>query len=82
VPAAAVPDAPAPAPPRRQAVRDTATGEVADWPVHDRAALPPGASAEGPCIIAENETSTLVAPGWRCRLDGLGYLELFHGEAP
>jgi N-methylhydantoinase A len=32
--------------------------------------------AAGPCIVAEDETSTLVGPGWRCRVDGLGYLEL------
>jgi N-methylhydantoinase A len=81
-PAAEVPDAPAPSPPRHQAVRDTATGEVAEWPVYDRAAMVPGAAVAGPCIVAEDETSTLVAPGWRCRADSLGYLELFHGEAP
>jgi N-methylhydantoinase A len=80
-PAADVPDAPAPSPLRRQAVRDTATGEVAEWPVHDRAAMVPGATVAGPCIVAEDETSTLVGPSWRCRVDGLGYLELFHGEA-
>jgi N-methylhydantoinase A len=26
--------------------------------------------------VAEDETSTLVGPGWACRMDGLGYLEL------
>ena len=57
-------------------MRDTATGEVAEWPVYDRAAMPPGAAVAGPCIMAEDETSTLVGPGWRCRVDGLGYLEL------
>ncbi|HYZ34602.1 MAG TPA: hydantoinase/oxoprolinase family protein [Crenalkalicoccus sp.] len=75
-PAAAVMDAPAPPPARRQAVRDTATGETAEWPVHDRAALAPGAMLRGPCIVAEDETSTLVGAGWTCRVDGLGYLEL------
>ena len=67
---------------RNQAVRDTATGEVADWPVYDRAAMAPGAAVAGPCIVAEDETSTLVGPGWRCRVDGLGYLEINHGDAP
>ena len=80
-PAAEVPDAPAPSPLRRQAVRDTATGEVAEWPVYDRAAMTPGAAVAGPCIVAEDETSTLVGPGWRCRVDGLRYLELAHGDA-
>ncbi|QYU66657.1 hypothetical protein J4558_16980 [Leptolyngbya sp. 15MV] len=75
-PIAAVADAPAPAPVRTQSVRDTATGEVADWAVYDRDTLRPGARVPGPCIVAEAETSTLVGPGWTCRMDGLGYLEL------
>lgn len=75
-PAAAVTDAPAPAPIRTQRVRDTATGEVADWAIFDRAAMPPGCCVLGPCIVTEAETSTLVGPGWSCRVDGLGYLEL------
>ena len=75
-PVANVADAPAPAPIRIQRVRDTATGEVADWQVYDRAQMPPGCTVPGPCIVSEAETSTLVGPGWRCRVDGLGYLEL------
>ncbi|MBI0537285.1 hydantoinase/oxoprolinase family protein [Roseomonas sp. KE2513] len=75
-PVAEVAAAPAPAPVRHQAVRDTAHGEVSDWPVYDRAAFAPGATVTGPCIVAEAETSTLVGPGWTCRMDGLGYLEL------
>jgi N-methylhydantoinase A len=80
-PVAPVADAPAPKPVRIQSVRDTATGEVADWAVYDRAMMAPGASVPGPCIVAEAETSTLVGPGWRCRIDGLGYLELTRGAA-
>jgi N-methylhydantoinase A len=76
LPAAEVADAPAPAPIRVQRVRDTATGEVAAWAVYDRGAMAPGARVMGPCIVAEDETSTLVGPGWACRMDGLGYLEL------
>jgi N-methylhydantoinase A len=30
----------------------------------------------GPAIIAEDETSTLVGPGWRAAIDRLGYVEL------
>ncbi len=80
-PVAPVADAPAPAPIRMQRVRDTATGEVADWQVYDRAEMAPGAAVPGPCIVSEAETSTLVGPGWRCRMDGLGYLELTRGES-
>jgi N-methylhydantoinase A len=75
-PAAAVANAPAPSPIRVQMVRDTATGEVAEWLVYDRDAMRPGATVSGPAIIAEAETSTLIGPGWICRMDGLGYLDL------
>jgi len=73
--------APLPAVSRSQAVRDTATGLVADWPVHDRASLASGARIAGPAIIAEDETSTLVGPGWRAGLDAFGYLELLRETA-
>ena len=75
-PAAAVANAPAPSPIRVQMVRDTATGEVAEWQVYDREAMRPGATVAGPAIISEAETSTLIGPGWVCRMDGLGYLDL------
>jgi N-methylhydantoinase A len=75
-PAAEVIAAPAPAPVRHQAVRDPASGEVGDWPVFERDALAPGVALRGPCIVAEEETSTLVGPGWTCGVDGLGYLDL------
>ena len=75
-PVADVVPALAPAPIRTQMVRDTVTGEVAEWPVFARTAMAPGAALAGPCIVAEDETSTLVGPGWTCRMDGLGYLEL------
>jgi N-methylhydantoinase A len=61
---------------RRQAVRDTTTGEVADWAVHERAALPPGSRVDGPAIVAEAETSTLVGPGWTATVAASGWLEL------
>ena len=64
---------------RRQRVRDTATGVVSDWAVHDRAALGAGATVAGPAIIAEDETSTLVGPGWTATVDGRGYLDLRRG---
>ncbi|MCR0980525.1 hydantoinase/oxoprolinase family protein [Roseomonas populi] len=75
-PVAEVDAAPAPAPVRSLAVRDTAKGEVSDWPVYERDTFAPGAAVPGPCIVAEAETSTLVGPSWTCRMDGLGYLEL------
>ncbi|MBU6498992.1 MAG: hydantoinase/oxoprolinase family protein [Rhodospirillales bacterium] len=85
--AADLADPPPPPPPGAAApaaarpVRDTATGIVADWAIHDRAALAAGVRIAGPAIIAEDETSTLVGPGWSAALNGLGYIELRRGEA-
>ena len=59
-----------------QLVRDTTTGEVSTWAVYERASLQPGACITGPAILAEDETSTLVGPGWRAVVNGLGYIEM------
>ena len=64
------------APTRTQLVRDTTTGDVSPWSIFDRAALAPGVHIPGPAIIAEDETSTLVSPGWHATMNGLGYIEL------
>jgi N-methylhydantoinase A len=61
---------------RTQLVRDTTTGEVSPWAIFDRTALSPGVHINGPAIIAEDETSTLVCPGWQATVNGLGYIEL------
>jgi N-methylhydantoinase A len=57
-------------------VLDTATGIVADWSVYERAALKPGACFDGPAIVAEAETSTLIGPGWTGRITAEGYIAL------
>ncbi|WP_428533807.1 hydantoinase/oxoprolinase family protein [Rhodopila sp.] len=57
-------------------VRDTTTGEVTPWAMHDRAALPPWARISGPAIVAEDETSTLIGPGWSATVNDLGYIEM------
>jgi N-methylhydantoinase A len=66
---------------RTQLVRDTTTGEVSPWSVHDRVSLPPGVQIVGPAIIAEDETSTLVSRGWSAVVNGLGYIELTQENA-
>ncbi len=77
---ALLPDAVAPAAvagaARSQRVRDTATGVVSAWTVRDRVALAAGAVVAGPAIVAEDETSTLVGPGWTATVDARGYLDL------
>jgi N-methylhydantoinase A len=51
-----------------------APAEWQDWPEHARAALVPGMAGTGPAIIAEDETTTVVPPGWRFRVGAGGYL--------
>ena len=77
----APPAAPRAAPARTRAVRDTATGEVTDWTLLDRTALVAGEAVCGPAIIAEDETSTLIGPGWTACMNALGYIELVWGAA-
>ena len=59
-----------------QAVRDTATGEVAEWTLFQRENLGAGDRIDGPAIVAEAETSTLIGPGWTGTVDERGYLDL------
>jgi N-methylhydantoinase A len=76
LPGAVAPFSPEATPMRRLWVRDTTTAEVSPWPVYDRGALAPGARIAGPAIVAEDETSTLVGPGWTATIKGLGAIEL------
>ncbi len=70
-----------PVAPRSQLVRDTTTGEVSAWGIHDRAVLAAGMRIRGPAIVAEDETSTLVGPGWTARVNGVGYIEMMRETA-
>jgi N-methylhydantoinase A len=69
------------APVTRRQLRDTVTGEMTDWAIYDRTSLSPGARLPGPAVIAEDETSTLVGPGWSASINRLGYIELLRGVA-
>lgn len=44
--------------------------------LYQRHDLPPGAVLSGPALIVEAETTTVVPPGWKARVNGLGYIEL------
>ena len=68
-------------PDHTQRVRDTVSGEISDWAIYPRSALPHGAHVQGPAIVTEDETSTLIGPGWSATVNALGYLELTR-EAP
>jgi N-methylhydantoinase A len=64
----------APAPAGRRRLVDPGTGAEVDAAVHDRAALPPGARIEGPAVIVEAETSTLVPVGFRAGPNAAGHI--------
>lgn len=47
----------------------------------ERAGLPPGWQAEGPALVFDPSATTLVPPGARARLDGVGVLHIQVGGA-
>jgi 5-oxoprolinase (ATP-hydrolysing) len=57
-------------------VRMHAAGATHRTPVHNRQALMPGDSIDGPAIIAEANATTVVEPGWRALTTPLGHLVL------
>ena len=44
-------------------------GGFVETPVYDRYALRPGAGFAGPAIVEERESTAVVGPGGRCRVD-------------
>jgi N-methylhydantoinase A len=62
-------------------VRDSKNGEAADWALYDRAALSPGDTFQGAAIVQEDETSTLLGPGWRGRVTAQGWIALEQATA-
>ncbi|HEV2846497.1 MAG TPA: 5-oxoprolinase, partial [Thermoanaerobaculia bacterium] len=51
-------------------------GELQGVPFFDRAQLSPGASFAGPALVFERHSATVVAEGWRGKVDGAGNLVL------
>ena len=49
---------------------------VHDVPVFRRDALAPGAALNGPVIVEEKTSTTVVEPGWALRVDAEGNLDL------
>lgn len=49
---------------------------VADVPVYERSALPSGEEIEGPAVIEEFDSTTLVIPGYSFKVAELGVLHL------
>jgi hypothetical protein len=65
------PSGPAPSPRRRPICLDARRG-LEDVDVWRRADLPVGFSFTGPAIVEQADTTTLVYPGHRATVDGLG----------
>ncbi len=51
-------------------------GQWLDTALYQRETLVPGATIEGPAVIAERNATTVVEPGWRALLTSSGALEL------
>ncbi len=67
----------APPPPSAQRhIVDTVTGETLTAPVYQRQDLSPGAQINGPAVIVEDDTSTVVSSRFRAEVHPLNYLVL------
>jgi N-methylhydantoinase A len=79
----AEPDAPHDAPPDcappasgERALFDAASGAFVTVPVYQRGALRPGARLEGPAVIAEDATTTIVTPAFTAAIEADGAIRL------
>ncbi len=65
-----------PAPPSLEALLEQRSvhfqGGRIETPVYDRAGLAPGTRWNGPALVEQYDSCTLVAPGWAAKVDGLG----------
>jgi N-methylhydantoinase A len=52
-----------------------------DTGIYDRAALPAGATLNGPAIVEQSDTTIVIDPGAKAAVDGLGNLVISVGEA-
>ena len=63
-------------PPPLATVETYMAGESRDAPVHDRDGLAPGHAIDGPAIIVEANSTTVIEPGWRARVTERNHLVL------
>ncbi len=69
-------DAGAPRANGRRRLFNTQRADFEDVPVYARDALTPGMRLQGPAVVYESQTSTVVARGFDARIDGQGYIIL------
>jgi N-methylhydantoinase A len=70
----------APAPSAKRSVFDPAAGDFIQAAVYQRDALAPGMHLEGPALVVEDETTTVVPPAFTLSVNALGYLILQRSE--
>lgn len=66
----------APEPRSRRPVFDPGQAAVLETAIFLRQDLAPGATVAGPCLIAEDQTTTVVPPSFAAGVNALGYLVL------
>jgi len=54
--------------------------EFNDCPIWDRACLKDGHIIEGPCVITEMDSNTLILPGCRAEIDAIGNILIWEHE--
>jgi N-methylhydantoinase A len=69
-----------PKPRGRRPVFDPQAGAFADVPIYWRSDLAPGAKINGPAVIAEDDTSTVVSALFEAHVDKFGYIALNRRE--
>jgi len=55
---------------------DPASGAFIDTAVYERSHLSPGAQIQGPAVITEDDTTTVVNPSFDATINQFGYIEL------
>jgi N-methylhydantoinase A len=68
------PSAAAPSPSGMRRIMDPGVRQLIDASIYDRASLAPGARINGPAVIVEAETSTLVPEGFRAGPNAAGHI--------
>ncbi|GAB4063052.1 hydantoinase/oxoprolinase family protein [Uliginosibacterium sediminicola] len=59
-----------------RAVRDPASGNIQDFAIHHRERLSPGDLIQGPALVIERETTSVISPSFDARIDRHGYIVL------
>ncbi|MCC6532703.1 MAG: hydantoinase/oxoprolinase family protein [Burkholderiales bacterium] len=65
-----------------RAILTEATGGFVAARIHEREHLQPGSAIEGPAVIEQMDTTTVVDPGWRAQVHASGHIVMTWGETP